>query len=355
MSMYLSTIRNNVVKEGAGSVGSGSSDTEIDFSDVKDLSFDYEPTLEGAAAVDAFIEQEWLGLCEEQGLEELAYFEKNRKELPFDESGIDADKADDNGNDAGSEKKKEGESKGFKQKAIDFFNSVWNKIKLLGSKFLDLIVKFVGSDKQFIKRYEQKIKDADVSGIEFDGYNFTIDDEVSSLGTEVMSATFAKDASNEDILKQIRGLVSTGKESSLSAEEFNKEMFKRFRDGQTEKVKVKIDKQAIIDELKTGSYSKKATQEGIKIIKNSVNIFIADVKSNKALNRTDESTRSIRNDVAVCKMVLSVLQLANGQMLKAIKDRNRQAKAIAVKIVSASGKPADKKETPKEEGSLLFV
>lgn len=300
-----------------------------EFMDVHDMEFDYEPTLEGAAAVIAYGQDTFNSIDQEFGMAQLEHFLLNKESMPITEGFGD-------------------KATGYLEKIKYWLKSLGNKIKKLFDKFFAMLSKYVMNDKDFIKKYESKIKDASTNGFKFQGYNFTLGDNVdtargklskfekTTLDTSIIDAH--KDKTTIDIKDEMRGLVIGG--SKVTASEFGKELFKKFRGKQDSKVDVTVDKASIISTIKTAKDDKAAANKAYNALKKVINDKISAIGTlEKALKKDDAGSDRGKKSQAASLIVedmkaeLEVLQYYNGAYLRAIKDRNRQCRAMAVKLM----------------------
>jgi len=337
MGRYSGT--SGVFNEGAfgGSIDISEEGIQKEFADVHGLEFPYEPTMEGAEAINAYMEEEYLDICQEQGFLELSYFERNRVEMPVNEAFGDG---------------------GFIDKAVQFFKKIGQKIKSLFDKFMVMLNRFIMSDKDFIKKYESKIKSASTSGFEFKGYNFTLEGSngvdaaagrIGGLSDSINSKS--EDKSSENITSEIRA-KALGQSGELSASEFSKELFKIFRGGEDSKVDVKVSTSDICEQVKSAKKDKEDALKAYKAIKTKLEATIRVIEGEKSKlqkqtgsEANGEHQRKDTRWIDAYKSQISVLQTYNGGYLSAIKARNRQNKSIAVKLITGSGKKDSKNES----------
>lgn len=306
----------------------------MDF-DIEDI-FDYEPTLEGANAINSFMEEEWFDICQEQGLDELSYFQKNRKELPFNES--DNKPAVPNETDYTDPKhnKPKEEDTSLKTKVVKLFTSILEKLKMMMDKFLKILSQYLATDKQFITRYEKKIKDADLSRFKFEGYNFTLDGEHTVESADKRLDTVLLDPddnlSKEEIGSIIRGTI-LNKKQDVSSSDYGKELFKYFRNNTDVKTFIQINKDDIVNEIKSANDSRKKTIDAYNSVKKAINDKITMIKNETKFTNAKKKV-DIRWEIDVLKIFISVLQIYNANYLFALKARNRQNKAVAIKLIT---------------------
>lgn len=317
-----------------------------EFADVKDMDFPYEPTMEGAEAINAAIEGEYYDICEECGFKELEYFSINRTEMPVNEAFGDG---------------------GWIEKSKNFFISIGKKIKALFDRFMVMLNRFIMTDKAFVKKYGDKIKSASTAGVEIKGFKFDLSNGVDKAASRLSAyvnagpgatTTLHKDKKQEEIVSQIRAKAIGGGESELSGSEFSKELFKLFRSGEESKVDLtSISTSDIVSEITTAKKDKEDAMKAYTAIKKTINDMIKATESLRGnLKKEEGSTtngnaqKAATNSIDDMKSVLSVLQTYNGAYLTAIKARNRQNKGIALKLISGS-----KTENFEMSGEFSFI
>jgi len=315
-----------------------------EFADVQGETFPYEPTLEGTEAINAFIEEEYYDICESCGLKELEYFAINRVEMPVNEAFGDG---------------------GFLEKAKNFFISIGKKIKVLFDRFIIMLNRFIMSDKDFIKKYGDKIKSASLAGSEFKGFKFDLSngvDKAQSRLSQYINAgpgavtSLHKDKKQDEIVSQIRSKAIGGSDSELSSSEFSKELFKMFRSGEDSKSDLSsVNTSDIVSEISSAKQDKKDALTAYNAIKKSINEMIkmtenlrSGLKKEEGNTTNGNAQRAATQSIDDMKSVISVLQTYNGAYLTAIKARNRQNKAIALKLLTKVEKSSYEFDLPND-------
>ena len=284
----------------------------------------------------------------------------------------------------------------FFDKIKDFFKMIWEKIVAVFKKFFAMIDSWVKSDKDFVKKYGKELRSkTSTKDFEFKGYKFTLDklgvkeavnatkgvfggiipgydNQQAADNLTKMSEDFAHiDAEydkKDDYIEKARGAIIGG--ASLTSNEFNEELFMKFRNGEDSKSDYTLsDLGGINDILKTiedTSKTKKAAEDEYKEIKKVMEKLISkcdkwksQVKTGANNTETDDDKKYNGNIVGVAakysqvlKDDLALIQIVNTAKLQAIKDQNRQAKAICVKLLTY--KPKNESVTHySESGSFL--
>lgn len=319
----------------------------------------HEPGLEGAYHIVAESEANYNAIMQAVGVAELAVFESTGMEMVYEA----------------------GDVKGFFGKMKEFFLNLWEKIKGLFKKFFAMFDSYVKNDKDFVNKYKKDILSANTKGFKYKGFNFTLDAvDVEKAATKIDSLLPNSTPSNKagleefvrkhedrvELVEKMRG-AAIG-ESSLEAAEFTKELFAKLRSG--EDTKEELDNVSAHDQLiaiSENSALKKAAEKQYKDLEKEVKDAIKSLeKAEKDLlkgvpNKGDKEATELRAleikaanvHVANLRDKLNVLQIVNGAKLTAIKDCNRQAKAICVALMNY--KPKNESTSVYESGFLAGV
>lgn len=321
--------------------------------DVDAIECTMEAGLGAALNIVAESEENYNRLMQAVGVQELAAFEATGVEMVYESADI----------------------KSFFGKVKQFFLNVLAKIKGLFQKFFAMFDSYAKSDKDFINKYRKQIVSANTKDFKYSGYKFSnlkldlykanADAEKacgSKLGTDMASiptsestldGIITKAGETSEIVEAMRG-ATIGK-GSLEAAEFTKELFQLFRSG--EDSKSELDNISPSDELQHIGESKdlkKAAEDSLKDIEKLINAMIksTDNYEKELLKNTEKEGAGLRAKQinvaskfsAFHKDLLAIIQTVNGAKLTAIKDQNRQSKAICVKLLTHS---------PKHEGADL--
>ena len=288
------------------------------------------------------MELNWANMHKAIALDELAYLEENGTEVIYEASKF----------------------KGFLASVKKFFTSVWEKIVAMFNKFMSIINQFVLSDRQFVATYSKKVKDANISGLEIEGFDYKIKGRLTAGSVwknmkKKIDAAFTHDATTdaeaavkelEDFtnnkdheLKELRACVGV---DACEAKEFGKELFKYFRSG-----KEKAEKLSTIDaakELAIITNTKISTEEAkndLSQTKTIINGIISELNKEeqklikafpdgKSEAKSSAAVRQVNAKVGLSKDAIGILNLYMGAKLSALKSQNRQAKAICAKIAT---------------------
>ncbi len=276
----------------------------------------------------------------------------------------------------------------FLENAKQWFVKLFQKIKGIFEKFIAKVASFVSSDAKFVNKYEDKISEGSKkipASTTFNGYMFeglkkfniknysgmissdnskgdALLKTIKSLNTATISAASDNGTINDDKLKKQLEEFCNGSEAGLKSLRGNMcgqstglesgEFAKEFRDylyGDKESLDDSyLSKYTeFIAEIKEAKQCKAKAKEDFDEIKKLINENISrlesykqDLKDKDNSQDNDKSKKAKENlvkyiDATInsAKEGLTVVTTANGIHLAALKDYNRQCKAICVKLV----------------------
>lgn len=240
---------------------------------------------------------------------------------------------------------------GFVQKAKEFFKKVIEKIKSIAKKFIAKINSFAMKDKDFVKKYQAELIRRDLKDFEYNGYTFPAwSGNTSTTGaiTDIKAdGSDDQDALN-DIIEKNRGKIVGG--SAMTESEYRDELKEKLY-GDKDDIKVQIRNELnIISEttnlIKAAEREEKEIIRGIddiiKAIESRVKNIDAGITSDiknksaddKSIHQRDARIKSLNNGITVYKALSNDLTVYFGAVVKALNDKNRQAKAICIKALS---------------------
>lgn len=288
-------------------------------------------------------EKNYNALMEAVGISELNYFEENGKEMVYTEGTLS----------------------GFFAKAKEFFKKIIAKVAQITKAFFAKIDSFTKSDKEFLNKYRKDLNKGSYKDMKFKGYKFTNLDwaPVTDMGIAAMvkDATgnidswadaaetkcdeFIKDCEGnyEDRIEGAREFVLTGKSGSgFTGNEFQKEIFEYFRDGESSKEELDADIPAMMTILANSSDAKKNAEKTFRAIEKQANKDIRALeKAERDLENVKETSelhskriRCSNYEIRLHKDILNIDSIVNSGLLQALKDQSRQAKAVCVKALT---------------------
>ena len=341
-----------------------------DFDNAGIIECQYEPGLEAALNIVAESELNYNKLMQAVAKDELGYLQENGVEMVYEA----------------------GAASSFIEKIKSFFLKIWEKIKGLFRKFFAKIDSFIKEDKSFVSKYKDRVINADVKDFKFNGFKFTNLDQLDSrtvyrsafkqytdsLGTDLKKIVESKienvaenvkdildndkvddlkkniekfNDDEQDLFEEARGAVLSA--SSYTSTEFTEELFKYFRDDESSKQEKElpdlgVTKSDLLTIITTASENKKNAENDYKKLDKEINDIVKGLDKleknflNAIPGKDEDKKKSEFNSVAVqtintasriIKNCLAIAQVVNGAKLTAIKDRNRQAKAICVALI----------------------
>lgn len=239
-----------------------------------------------------------------------------------------------------------GAFKGFIEKAKAFFLKVIEKIKSIGKKFLAKINQYTMSDKDFVKKYQKELLTRDLRDFEFEGYEFPAWNGNTSYGDAVSSVkNDGSDTQDDlnDIIEKNRGNIVFG--GAMTESEYRDTLKEKlYGDKDTIKVVIRDQLSIISDTSKLTKEAEKEEKDTVKAVENMIKeLDKASKEVTKSISMTntdDENTnranaiKYMNNKITVFKALSNDLTVYFGAKVKALADKNRQAKAICVKALS---------------------
>lgn len=322
---------------------------------------------ESAAAIIAQNEANYTNIMKSIGITELSIYESTGTEMIYESANI----------------------KGFFSKIKEFFVKLWNKIKGMFKKFFMLIASYTMKDKDFINKYKKDLLRVNTRDLTINGYNFTnlnwsvatasndindkmkkgviIDsfEKISKDDAEKINAAYENN-DREDIIEEMRAAAIGDKNGKFDESEFTQELFEYFRDredspSELTNISISTELSIISGSSKEESNAKKAFKATEKEINNILKSLdkvekeaLKSVPTKNDQAKTDESATIVKAASNVNSYIhakMNILTKVNGAFLRAIKDRNRQAKAICVKAINY--KPKNEGFNHYTEGGFL--
>ncbi|MGL5327851.1 MAG: hypothetical protein ACRDD7_01195 [Peptostreptococcaceae bacterium] len=321
----------------------------------------HNPGIEAAYHIVAESEANFNTIMQAVGVAELRVYEESGVEMVYEAADV----------------------KGFFGKVKEFFVNLWEKIKGLFKKFFAMFDSLVKSDKDFVNKYKGSITQASTTGFKYKGFNFTLDAvSVSGADSKIegvvsgligsipdsadsLEAKIKEASDRSELVEKMRG-AAIG-ESSLSAAELSKEIYAKLRSGESTKEEIdNVNTTTLMQDILGTSDLKKAAEKQYSDLEKIIKDAIKETEKTqsellKGIPSGDSADTTLRalkvkyasNKVSLLKEKMAVLQVVNGAKLTAIKDRNRQSKAICVALMSH--KPKNESTTVAESGFLANV
>lgn len=258
----------------------------------------------------------------------------------------------------------EGVVSDFFKKVKEMFKKILAKIAGLFKKFIAMIDGFFKNDKDFLTKYEKDLNDANPKNLTYKGYKFDIDawtpatDSKSVSDIKAIFAKAVKDDGNhdtkeiekfedndtrEDMLEVLRGEV-LGTNKKVSSDDLSTEIFKLFRNGETDKEEMDVTTGVITKctaHLRKSDELKRTAKKNYTELEKKINEVIKTLESQEKDLRNNEMSEKNSLALRVAKLytryaqdLLNVNSVVYSGQLQAIKDYSRQCKAICVRVLT---------------------
>lgn len=323
----------------------------------------YEPDIDSIeeAKSDNLLEAAYIGvyetesnyarLMESVGIAELSYYVETGKDIVIEANY--------------------GESLFDKARAL--FKKILEKIASVFKKFLALVNSFILSDKSFVEKYKKVLTDVNTKGFSYKGYEFkklkdiisTISDAIdnniidnnfpaydpSKSSTDLSTIIDNISDNKEKLFNKIRGITVSKNDTEIESSDYSKELFKYFRNGEDKPKEITTvdtkELMAIMVDYKgmksdaTSSYNtlKRTINDAISSLTNEEKKYSKNIpggrdRNDSEVEKSSQAVKIISARIEALKTKLNVLQIYNGAYLAALKDRNRQAKSVCVKLIT---------------------
>ena len=249
-----------------------------------------------------------------------------------------------------------GATGGFLSKIIAFFKAIKDKIVAIFKKFVAKINSFVMSDKDFVKKYKNDIlKVTNRKDFEFKGYDFkeTLDKIFTNTNIKTAETIIPSEESRrlstvktseeiQNAIEKNRGALVN--DSPMTESEY-RDKLKELMYGDKDDIGEKYSGAEMITAIEGTKDAIKKANTAKDTINKTINKFIDNCeKAKKAIdnNRPDGEEQNenrntmidnINNDITTWKAYANDLVVFYGAYVKALKDKNRQAKAFCVKLM----------------------
>lgn len=246
-----------------------------------------------------------------------------------------------------------------------FFKAAIEKIKAIFKKFFAVLNQFIMKDKEFIKKYRKDIQMGSPKGLTIKGYAFntTALGEVASKFEATTnkydvetSYTGAPKYADSDAIKDACESARAeliGESGKLDESEL-RELLKKKLYGDTDPTELEVGKDLqvikLIDAVSDSAQNiKNAKEVETKAIR-AVNIVIkklekldntitgAKLKDDDAHKEMQNNSKNLNDSMNILRSITNDITIICGAVVQAVKDENRQAKAICVKLIGRKAK-----------------
>ena len=258
----------------------------------------------------------------------------------------------------------EGTLSSFWEKVKAFFKKVWAKIKGIFAKVMTRLDSQFRSGKSFWDKYNKelasKFAKIDKDKVKFVGYSYDVkkitDDVANPAYGALQSANSLSDNDSDEDEKALDGYRGeTVGQSSLSANEYSKELQQYFRGGDTTKSEVGgvnlsyiasfLSSDKLISDVKKNFHTlEKACEDSIKTAEKKSktnidkNVEASKGDDNKAKENAQKAVSSDQHWLVIARGRLAIAQQYVGAQASAIQSAIGQAKGFAGQVLRASVK-----------------
>ena len=280
------------------------------------------------------------------------------------------------------------EAAGIFESIKNFFKKLWDKIKALFERFVAMFNSFAKSDSAFVNKYSKILRKLTLKDFRCNVYTFShLDDNIDGIiddtsfntalqktsavtsnnkGLEAISGilgdysssagkikaitkadgendvdVFCKALEKSKALDYFRGATLGDANKAISSENYSNKLFKYFRSEKQEPKETKITNVSdYLKEIEKTADVKEKAKENYDTFKDKIETIIDNLDGlEDTLSETDNDNASLQLRLVTraanyIRSGLSVAEIFNGAQLKAIKDRNRQAKSVCVKALA---------------------
>ena len=243
--------------------------------------------------------------------------------------------------DTGSDVVTEASIGGLFERIKELIDRAWEKIKSIFEKCLNTIKGWISTDRTFVEKYSETIKEADSRCFKFFGYDVNADtlnkgveffDEIPPMVAVTINKVMETKVSKKDsdILKTM--FDGDGKEALL--EKLRKEL------GMDRKAKIaKLNAKIVLEELKEGKDNKKAINSAYKAAKKAIAGLKKDVEMAKRATEKATGKKDTANQPnyalvgSICSTATSFLQGAQRIFIKACNAHHHNCRKAAARAV----------------------
>lgn len=286
----------------------------------------------------------WNAIMKSVGISEMKYYQNTGRDLFVNEAGAVA---------------------GFIEKVKAFFKKVIEKIKQIFKAFMAKINSFVMSDKEFLNKYRADIRRKNVEDLEFKGRelwlkplpaaNFdysTYDKSAYGELIKTFGASSDKAASSDEMdnIKETLRAKFLGKSGNFDSSEFRDEVEEMFKGDDPEVFDVTSthvsDALKIIedakDAIKKADKEQKDSEKAINKVIDTLEKYQKELGKSKStgdeFEKENNQIHNVEQEIECARCIADCNTVAYGVYVGALKDQNRQAKALCVKVLGYNKK-----------------
>lgn len=277
------------------------------------------------------------------------------------------------------------EAAGIFESIKNFFKKLWDKIKALFERFVAMFNSFAKSDSAFVNKYAKILRKLTLKDFKYDVYTFShLDDDIDTILSDKnielalkkatgldannkgydattgllnnynknnfsvdpdsdaetqMVEEFCKAIEKSKVMDYFRGATVGTPETPISTENYSNKLFKYFRSGKQEPKETKITNVSdYLKQIEKTSDVKETAKDNYDAFKGTIETVIDNLDTLEDELAEDENKslelKFVISSTKYLRSCLNVTEIWNGAQLKAIKDRNRQAKSVCVKALA---------------------
>ena len=240
---------------------------------------------------------------------------------------------------------------------VEWIKQTFAKVKGAILDAMNKIETFIKADNPLIKKLKEKAKSANATPKEFKGYNFTISraynlyDKISVGGLDKVNGanitsmdkakceSLTKDWKSKEVMEKAMGSVFD--KDKLNNKEFNKELFKVFRNGKSEKEIISLNISNIIYSIDNVPEIKKGIKDSSKSVQKQYKDMLNKAESIKKIKEEKDDKDLVNARLKVVRVLqesikirINVVNTITKEALRANIDRYKQAKAFAKACIS---------------------
>lgn len=281
---------------------------------------------------------------------------------------------------------------GFFAKMREFFRKAYEKIKSLFKTFIAVLDSWIKNDSDFVKKYRSTLIKINTKDFSFKGYRFkarelnlskagdSMEKVLNDIGlrdSKIVVDGSAREAhqkavrdwnsNKEDYIELLRGAALGESGKKYDHKEFMDKLTSKLRDGEDSPIEItNININEYLEIISTFKSAKKEAEDDFRAAEKKINEIIKSLNNQE--KQITESLNSVEKDKqeaivdairyastasSAYKTIVNLLQTIQGAKMSAMKQENRQAKAVCVKLLRY--KPKDESFAYSESSLLSGV
>ena len=275
----------------------------------------YEDFMEGAMAAVVESQEEFSNLMEYIGVNEASQFAETGEPVVYTEASFGDIKA----------------------KIRAFINKVIEKIKSIFKRVVLFFDKYIKNNKDFLSKYEKRIRASSGKDLEFKGYPFPANLEsmiISDMEFDVESD--GKKASEDDTVEDIVDMMVDAK-FKCNRSELKSTLFEKYHGSDSKETLDNININTQLNIIKSADKDIKMLDKAKNEIIKSLNKEMKEAEKKDISGYDDAKKAKYNKMLQVFRQIPGIYITVYGEMITAAKDRASQARAICAKAMVKSG------------------